>query len=195
MNVGIFGGSFDPPHTAHLRIAEFARSNFGLELILWVPAYDPPHKSQNQLTRYQNRLGMVRAAIADYGYFRVSDIESTIEVPTYTIRMLDALRGRYPDADFYLILGSDSLKQFQTWLRPDVIAQRVQLLVYPRAGHTVAKTDLPNYLRGRVQFMEAPELAISAEHIRSRFSSGQSVHHLVSDDVLTYITKHRLYGG
>ena len=56
MNVGIFGGSFDPPHSAHLRIAEFARSNFGLELILWVPAYDPPHKSQKQLTHYQDRL-------------------------------------------------------------------------------------------------------------------------------------------
>ena len=194
MNVGIFGGSFDPPHTAHSRIAEFARSNFGLELILWVPAYDPPHKSQNQLTQYQNRLGMVRAAIADHGYFRVSDIESAIERPTYTIRMLDALGERYPDADFYLILGSDSLKQFHTWLRPDVIAERVQLLVYPRAGYLVAETDLPEYLRGRVQFMEAPEIAVSAEHIRSRFSGGESVRHLVSDEVLSYITKHRLYG-
>ena len=194
MNVGIFGGSFDPPHTAHSRIAEYARSKFGLELILWVPAYDPPHKSQNQLTQYQNRLGMVRAAIADHGYFRVSDIESTIERPTYTIRMLDALGERYPDAEFYLILGSDSLKQFHTWLQPDVIAQRVQLLVYPRAGHRIAETDLPEYLRGRVQFMEAPEIAISAEHIRSRYSCGESVRHLVSDDVLSYITKHRLYG-
>ena len=195
MNVGIFGGSFDPPHTAHLRIAEFARSNFGLELILWVPAYDPPHKSQNQLTHYQNRLGMVRAAIAAYGFFRVSDIESTIERPTYTIRMLDALRERYPDAKFYLILGSDSLKQFHTWSRPDVIAQRVQFLVYPRAGHPVGESDLPEYLRGRVQFMEAPEIAVSAEHIRSRYSGGESVRHLVSDDVLSYIAKHRLYGG
>ena len=195
MNVGIFGGSFDPPHCAHLRIAEFARSNFGLELILWVPAYDPPHKSQKQLTHYQDRLGMVRAAIADHGHFRVSDIESTIERPTYTIRMLDALRERYPDADFYLILGSDSLKQFHTWLLPDVIAQRVQLLVYPRAGHRVGESELPEYLRGRVQFMEAPEIAISAEHIRSRFSGGQPVRHLVSDDVHSYIAKHRLYGG
>ncbi|MDE2826221.1 MAG: nicotinate (nicotinamide) nucleotide adenylyltransferase [Bacteroidota bacterium] len=195
MNVGIFGGSFDPPHIAHSRIAEFARSNYGLELILWVPAYDPPHKSQNQLTQYQSRLGMVGAAVADHGYFRVSDIESAIERPTYTIRMLDALRERYPDAEFYLILGSDSLKQFQTWFRPDVIAQRVRLLVYPRAGHPVAETDLPEYLRGRVQFMEAPEIAISAEDIRSRFSGGQSVRHLVSDDVLSYISKNRLYGG
>ncbi|MXW82241.1 MAG: nicotinate (nicotinamide) nucleotide adenylyltransferase [Rhodothermaceae bacterium] len=195
MNVGIFGGSFDPPHCAHLRIAEFARSNFGLELILWVPAYDPPHKSQKQLSQYQDRLGMVRAAIADYGHYRVSDIESTIERPTYTIRMLDALRERYPDADFYLILGSDSLKQFHTWMRPDVIARRVQILVYPRAGYLVGETDLPEYLRGRVQFMEAPEIAISAEHIRSRFSGGQPVRHLVSDDVHSYIAKHRLYGG
>ena len=195
MNVGIFGGSFDPPHIAHSRIAEFARSNCGLDLILWVPAYDPPHKSQNQLTQYQNRLGMVGAAVADHGYFRVSDIESTIERPTYTIRMLDALRERYPGAEFYLILGSDSLKQFHTWFRPDVIAQRVRLLVYPRAGHPVAETDLPEYLRGRVQFMEAPEIAISAEDIRSRFSGGHSVRHLVSDDVLSYISKNRLYGG
>lgn len=195
MNVGIFGGSFDPPHIAHSRIAEFARSNCGLDLILWVPAYDPPHKSQNQLTQYQNRLGMVGAAVADHGYFRVSDIESTIERPTYTIRMLDALRERYLDAEFYLILGSDSLKQFHTWYRPDVIAQRVHLLVYPRAGHPFVESDLPEYLRGRVQFMEAPEIAISAEDIRSRFSGGQSVRHLVSGDVLSYISKNRLYGG
>jgi len=195
MNVGIFGGSFDPPHSAHLRIAEFARSNFGLELILWVPAYDPPHKSQKQLTHYQDRLGMVRAAIADHGHFRASNIESTIERPTYTIRMLDALRERYPDADFYLILGSDSLKQFHTWMRPDVIARRVQILVYPRAGYLVGESELPEYLRGRVQFMEAPEIAISAEHIRSRFSGRQPIRHLVSDDVHSYIAKHRLYGG
>lgn len=195
MNLGIFGGSFDPPHIAHSRIAEFARSVFGLELVLWVPAYDPPHKSQNQLTQYQNRLGMVQAATADHGSFRVSDVESMLERPTYTVRMLEALRKRYPDAEFYLILGSDSLKQFHTWLRPDIIAQEVQLLVYPRAGYSIAETELPEYLCGRVQFMEAPEMAISAEHIRSRLSSGQSVRNLVSDSVLSYIIKHRLYTG
>ena len=195
MNLGIFGGSFDPPHIAHSRIAEFARSVFGLELVLWVPAYDPPHKSQNQLTQYQNRLGMVQAATADHGSFRVSDVESMLERPTYTVRMLEALRKRYPDAEFYLILGSDSLKQFHTWLRPDIVAQEVQLLVYPRAGYSIAEKDLPEYLCGRVQFMEAPEMAISAEHIRSRLSSGQSVRHLVSDSVLSYIIKHRLYTG
>ncbi len=195
MNLGIFGGSFDPPHIAHSRIAEFARSVFGLELVLWVPAYDPPHKSQNQLTQYQNRLGMVQAATADHGSFRVSDVESMLERPTYTVRMLEVLRKRYPDAEFYLILGSDSLKQFHTWLQPDIIAQEVQLLVYPRAGYSIAEKDLPEYLCGRVQFMEAPEMAISAERIRGRLSSGQSVRHLVSDGVLSYIIKHRLYTG
>ena len=193
MDVGIFGGSFDPPHVAHSMIAETVHSQFRFDLILWVPAYEPPHKLRNQLTGYHHRLAMVQAAVKDHASFEVSEIEAVIQRPTYTIRMVDALKKQYPGATFHLILGSDSLAQFDTWLQPETLAKTVQLVVYPRGGSCVKDAALPEYLSGNVTSVEAPVMSLSAEYIRTRLLEGRSVRYLLRESVLDYIRTHRLY--
>ena len=196
MKVGIFGGSFDPPHVAHSVIAEAMRSQFALDLIIWVPAYDPPHKSRHQLTPYEDRLGMVHAVTRDHASFVASDIERTLDGPTYTIRMLDALREQYRGAELYLILGSDSLAQFDTWSEPERIIQSTQqLLAYPRTDHPFEDMGLPGYMQGNVQYAVAPVMPLSAEYIRGRLLEGKSVRYLVLEGVLDYIVEHNLYAG
>ncbi|MCY3594716.1 MAG: nicotinate (nicotinamide) nucleotide adenylyltransferase [Bacteroidetes bacterium] len=195
MKVGIFGGSFNPPHIAHSIVAETIRSQFNLDVVLWVPTYAPPHKSTIQLTPYKYRLGMVRAAVAEHSFFQVSDIEKTLDAPTYTIRMLGALRKQYPDAEFNLVLGGDSLAHFDTWTQPEEIAKEVKLLVYPRMNYPVTYTALalPDYLSGRVEFADAPVMSLSAEYIRKRIFEEKSVRYLILKSVLDYINEHRLY--
>ncbi|MXW14959.1 MAG: nicotinate (nicotinamide) nucleotide adenylyltransferase [Rhodothermaceae bacterium] len=195
MKVGIFGGSFNPPHIAHSIVAETIRSQFNLDVVLWVPTYAPPHKSTIQLTPYKYRLGMVRAAVAEHSFFQVSDIEKTLDSPTYTIRMLGALRKRYPDAEFNLVLGGDSLAYFDTWTQPEEIAKEVKLLVYPRMNYPVTYTALalPDYLSGRVEFADAPVMSLSAEYIRKRIFEEKSVRYLILESVRDYINEHRLY--
>ena len=193
--MGIFGGSFNPPHIAHSIIAETIRSQFDLDLVLWVPAYAPPHKSTTQLTPYKDRLGMVRVATAEHSFFQVSDIEKTLDPPTYTVRMLGALRKEYPDAEFNLILGGDSLVHFHTWSQPEAIAEEAKLLVYPRMDYPVTHTALalPDYLSGRVEFADAPVMSLSAEYIRRRLFEEKSVRYLILESVRGYINKHHVY--
>lgn len=193
MKLGIFGGSFDPPHIVHSIIAEAVRVEFKLDQVLWVPAYDPPHKPKHQLTPYKHRLGMVCAATEEHSSFGVSDIEKTLHRPTYTIRMLRALGRQYPHAELYLILGSDSLAQFDTWAEPDAIVQVAQLLVYPRLGQSASRAELFESLQGRVEFVKSPLMSVSSEHIRDRLLKKKSVRYLVLESVLGYISKHHLY--
>ncbi len=195
MKVGIFGGSFNPPHIAHSIIAETIRSQFSLNEVLWVPTFSPPHKLAHQLTPYKDRLEMVRAATASHSFFRVSDIEKTLAPPTYTIRMLGALRERYPVAEFFLILGSDSLVNFITWLQPEEIAKEVKLLVYPRMNYPVTGSalTLPGYISKSVTFIDAPVMSISGEYIRKRIFEEKTIRYLVLEHVLEYIQEHQIY--
>ena len=190
MRVGIFGGSFDPPHIAHSIIAEGAHAQFGLDRVLWIPSYAPPHKHRLSLTPYENRMEMVLVVTCGHPSFEVSEIERTLTPPTYTIRMLDALQGQYHGAELFLILGGDSLQQFGTWEQPELILQKAQILVYPRLG---GRVDLPEGLCGHVNLINAPMMDLSSEHIRRKILKKESVRYLVQERVRNYICEHRLY--
>jgi len=193
MHVGIFGGSFDPPHIAHSIIAETVRSAFDLELVLWVPTCSPPHKSASKLTSFAVRLDMVRTAIAHHSEFQVSDIEESLPPPTYTIRMIQALRKQYPHARFSLIIGSDSLAQFHSWSESEMIMNETELVVYPRMEYPINEIRLPKYLLNRVQCVKAPLISISGEYVRRRLMEQKSIRYLVLESVQHYITEHLLY--
>jgi len=195
MRVGVFGGSFDPPHIAHSIIAETVRLQFDLDLVLWVPVYDPPHKLIHQLAPYETRMAMVGAATEDHPAFEISDVEKTLNRPTYTVRMLNALENQYPAAQLNLVMGSDSLSQFNTWSEPEAIIQLAQLLVYPRPDHSVRDMKLPEYLCRHIQHVNAPIMSLSAEYIRRRLVQKKSIRYLVSERVLDYIERYRPYTG
>ncbi len=191
MNVGLFGGSFNPPHLAHLIVAETVREQFRLDQVWWIPARRPPHKAEETLVSSQHRLAMTRRATQDHPAFAVSDVEVRRAGTSYTVETVRALQAAHPEYAFSLLLGGDSLRDFGTWRQPEEIVARVPLIVYRRPG--AAEIEVEPYLAGRVRFAEAPLLEISGTEIRARLREGRSIRYLVPDAVRAYIEEHGLY--
>lgn len=191
MHIGIFGGSFNPPHLAHLIVAERVREQFGLDRVLWVPNRLPPHKPAAELVGASHRLAMTQLAVADHPAFTVSEVELERTGTSYMVDTVRLLQEGAPADRFSLIIGGDSLRDFQTWHQPDEIVRRAPLLVYHRPG--VALPALPPAYEGRVQVAEAPLIEISGTDIRARHRAGRSIRYLVPERVRAYIEAHGLY--
>lgn len=193
MEIGLFGGSFNPPHVAHLIVAEIARDQFGFDEVWWIPNATPPHKSDDELAGVEHRLAMTRHAVADNPMFRVCEIEIEREGVSYTVETLRALQDEHPDTNFGLLIGSDSLDHFGDWHKPDEIAERVPLVVYKRPG-VIEEVAEPRFAN-RVRFVSAPVMEVSGTEIRSRRRAGRSIRYLVPESVRSYIREHNLYQG
>lgn len=191
MKVGIFGGSFNPPHLAHLIMAERVREQFGLDQVLWIPNRIPPHKLEAGLVAPAHRLAMTRLAVEGNPAFTVSDVELRRDGVSYTLDTVRSLQEAMPENEYHLIIGEDSLRDFPTWHRPEEIVRRVPLIVYRRPG--VVIDSLPDYISARVRFAEAPLIEISGTDIRARLRAGRSIRYLVTEPTRTYIEKHGLY--
>ncbi len=184
--IGIFGGTFNPPHLGHLLIAEHARQSASLNKVLFVPAFLPPHKVGREIIDSKHRLAMTKLAIAGNRSFIVSDIEMRQRGISYTVGTLHALRAAMPQADLFLIMGSDSLAEVDGWKDPQAIRSLVRFLVYPRDD--VSPSRNPD-----VEFIRGPVVGISSSEIRGRAARGESIRYLVPQSVERYILRHRLY--
>lgn len=193
MTIGLFGGSFNPPHVGHLIVAEAVRDQFGMDAVWWIPNATPPHKTNAELAAAQHRRAMTERAIEGNPCFRLCDVELAREGISYTVDTVHLLQEQHPDADFHLILGSDSLEQFDTWHRPDEIADRVPLIVYTRPGGRETVAD-PTYAN-TVRYAAAPLLEVSSSEIRARCHAGRSIRYFVPEAVRTYIRTHALYSA
>lgn len=186
--IGIFGGTFNPPHCGHLLMAESARVTAGLTKIFFVPAFLPPHKIGREIIPSRHRLAMTRLAVRGNRAFGVSDLEIRQKGISYTAETLRMMHSRMPDAELFLILGLDSLVEIQTWKEPDTIRDLARLLVYPRKGYD------PRGGLSDVDYIKGPEIGISSTEIRGRASRGESIRYMVPDAVERYIRVHGLYG-
>jgi len=211
--IGVFGGTFDPIHVAHLRCAEEAREQLGLDRVLFVPAADPPHKAGRRIAAAQHRLAMVKLATAGNRRFRVSTVEMDRRGPSYSIDTLRSLRLRLaPGARLVLLLGLDAFRELDTWkeyrglftladlavwTRPPggVRATRALLPVAARREFCYAKDQrtLIHHTGTRIQFLTVTALDISASDIRRRLRHGQSVRYLLPSAVERYATREGLY--
>jgi len=191
IDVGLFGGSFNPPHIAHLVVADVVRDQFGLEEVWWIPNATPPHKGDDALAEVEHRLAMTRRAVEDHPSFRVCDIEIQRAGVSYTVETIQALQERHPETRFGLIIGSDSLDHFGSWHRPDEIADRVPMIVYKRPG-TIEEVAEPRFAN-QVRFVSAPVMEVSGTEIRARCRADRSIRYLVPEAVRTHIQKHGLY--
>ncbi|MEM1044290.1 MAG: nicotinate-nucleotide adenylyltransferase [Bacteroidota bacterium] len=189
--VGIFGGTFNPPHVAHLAVAEAVRDHLGLDRVLWIPAATAPHKQERTVAEAHHRLAMVRRAVAGNEAFEVSDWEIERGGVSYTVDTVRALRAEQPAAEFHLILGGDSLAQFDSWREPDKILRHAALAVYPRPGADLA--DVAPSVMARATVLDRPLLDPSSTAIRRLLRAGRSARYLVPDDVLAYIAEHDVY--
>ena len=199
--LGVFGGTFDPIHIAHLAVAEAARDALGLEGVLFVPNRQPPHKPDQRVTAAPHRLAMVRAAIADNPAFDVSTVEIDRDGPSYTADTLEVLRTtRFEVAgsgELALILSVEALAGLATWHEPARVLELATLVIAPRDGfpdvEPQAIARLVPGVDARIVLLDGPRMRLSASEIRARAAAGRSLRYLVPDAVAAYIGDHGLY--
>lgn len=189
--IGIFGGSFNPPHLAHLIIAELVRDQFHLDQIIWLPNHQSPLKRSEDVAPPEQRLEMTRLAIRDNDAFYLSEMEIRRAGVSYTIDSIRAFQEASPDVDFRFITGSDALGQLDYWREPDEILRRVRMIVFQRPG--TEKVGPPTGFEDRIDVASAPLLEISGTEIRERIKSGRSFRYMVTEAVHDYILEHGLY--
>ncbi len=198
--VGILGGTFDPPHIAHLAIAEEARETLGLERVLFVPAGQPWQKADRLVTPGSIRLEMVARAIAGNPTFDVDRCEVERPGPSYTVDTLAALAAREPaGTELWFLLSVDAAAGFATWRDPARVLELARLCVVPRGldGDAIAATGalhaaFPEAV-DRVVALDGPRLGISSTDLRARVRAGRSIRYLVPDGVLDVVTRYALY--
>lgn len=189
MRYCIYGGTFDPPHEGHRYLARSARDSLRLDKIFWVPAQDPPHKTRPS-TPFQDRLAMVRLVIAGLPGQEASGIEETLPSPSYSIRMIEALKAEHgPGHDWHFLVGADNWDIIQTWHRWQDVLREVTMVVFPRGGRTLK--DLPE----GVLRLELPELDLESRRIRESVASTGDVESAgVLPELRAYIRDHGIYG-
>lgn len=192
MRVGLYGGTFDPIHLGHLRAAETAREELGLDLVAFLPSAVPPHRNA-PLSPAADRLAMARLATAPYPAFAAWDIELRRPGPSYTVETVAALLAERPGDAFVLVVGADTWPEMPTWREPERLLSLVEVAVVDRPGYATPE-PVPPFAGGRgVKRVGGPTLEISATVVRERARAGRSVRFLVPDAVAGYIAERGLY--
>ncbi len=196
--LGIFGGSFDPPHIAHIALAKHAVEQFGLNELRIIPTGDAWHKART-LTPSPHRLAMTRLAFVDVPQAVVDPREIDRQGATYTFDTLQALKAEHPDADLYLFIGADQANAFKTWHRWQEILGLATVVVADRPidGQGGMVSQWHNAVSPDVQRLDMPSLNVSATEIRAHFAQGpypaSKMSAWLSAAVQHYIEKHSLY--
>lgn len=198
LRLGILGGTFDPPHYAHLALAETARVQLELDRVLFTPVGQPPHKSARPITAACHRAALVEAAIADHSAFLLSRVDLDRPGPHYTVDMLGLVQQAFPDAQLFLLVGGDSLAELHKWWDPDGIVAQARMAVMQRPGWPVDLQTLDRVAPGiqeRVSWLDVPTLDLSSTDLRRRVCEGLPIRYLVPPSVEAYIRGQRLYDG
>ena len=200
MRVGIFGGSFDPVHVGHLWIGEAATETLRLDRLLWIPTATQPLKPGGSLATDQQRLEMLRLAIAGREGHVVDDREILREGTSYSVDTVAELKMEMPDAELFLVIGSDSLASIRKWKEPERLSERVTLSVVQRGGEPPIDFQVLDGIcdSSRVdQFqkhvLNMPVIEISSSEIRQRIGEGRAVRYRVPHAVESYLRASQLY--
>ncbi|MFN9985255.1 MAG: nicotinate-nucleotide adenylyltransferase [Pirellula sp.] len=198
--IGVFGGSFDPIHLGHLIIAEQFREGLGLDAVRIVPAKVSPFKTESPPSSDKHRLEMIRLAIGANPYFSVDESEIRRGGVSYSIDTIRAMQELEPDAEFYLLIGADSLVDLRKWREPSELLSRVQLVVASRGGMpdpdwaslsgiaTPAQIEAIQRIR-----LDVPSIEIASRDIQRRVREGRSIRYLVPAAVEAYVKEHGLW--
>jgi len=189
--IGVFGGTFDPPHLGHLIVARDVAEALDLDGVLWIPTGRPSHKEGGDLSPADVRLRMTEAATADTRLFEVSELELERDGVSYTVDTLRALREQRPDTRFHLILGADQFGAFASWREPVAVARLAGLAVMDRDG--VAAETLDPGIPVEYAVVPVTRIDISSTEVRRRVADGSSVRYLVPDAVRRIIEDYGLY--
>lgn len=196
--IGLFGGTFDPPHIGHLILASEARHQLGLTRLLWILTPIPPHKRGQPITPVAHRLAMLELALRDEPAFEISPVEIERPGPHFTVDTVHILAEEHPGAELIYLLGGDMLRDLPTvWHRPlDFLRACHALGVMRRPGDSLNLSELEAALPGisaKVRFVDAPLLEIASSEIRRRIAAGRPARYYLPPGVYEYIMEHGLY--
>lgn len=194
--VGIFGGTFDPIHNGHLRLAMTAKDELKLDKVIFMPAYIPPHKQGKNISEGIHRLEMTRLATRDYDFFEVSDLEMKLNGASYTARTLTTLREEYNRLVF--IVGADSFLCLEKWYHPEIIFAKAEIACACRDGidETILNEKAKEYkskYNGICHVLHMDGYNISSTKIRECIKNNESLDGVLDKAVLDYIKENRLY--
>ncbi|MBE6746778.1 MAG: nicotinate (nicotinamide) nucleotide adenylyltransferase [Ruminococcaceae bacterium] len=198
MKIGIFGGTFNPPHLAHLNIAEDFSRRLNFDKLIIIPTYQPPHKQAQSLADGEDRLEMCRL-LFDAENTEISDMEIRRQGKSYTYDTLCQLEEKYPEAELYLIIGSDMLLSFHKWYRYEDILRKCTLCVLTREND-IDNAHMKSYAietlglgEGDIVFSSLEPTVLSSTRIREMVARGEDVSSLTGEKVWAYIKEKRLY--
>lgn len=183
--LGLFGGTFDPPHIGHMIVAQDVVERLGLDRLFLIPAGTPPHKQDQTVSPAAIRFEMVQSIAAGNRALAVSGIELERNGPSYTVDTLRYFRDLHPRAEIFFVLGADQAAAFDTWHEPEAVASLATLVVLAREGSEVPLAGFTSVPVTRVD--------ISATAVRMRVREGRSIRYLVPDRVIEIIERNRLY--
>jgi nicotinate-nucleotide adenylyltransferase len=197
MRIGIFGGTFDPPHVGHLILAEESVWQLKLDHLLWVLTPISPFKKNLLISPLQDRMSMVLLAITDNRKFKFSPIDVDRPPPHYAVDTLTLLRKASPQDEFYYLIGADSLNDLSAWHKPtELVSLCHGVGVMLRQGESIDVNRLNKTIPGlsaKLILLETPIIQISGSDIRARVQNGREFRYFVTDAVYQYIVEHNLY--
>lgn len=198
LRIGVFGGTFSPPHNGHLYIAREALRQAKLDKMVFVPCGNPYHKRTPVKVDVTHRLEMTRLAISGEPNFEISDVEVELTGPSYTAETLEKLKLHYPDSRLCLLVGGDSLLDMTGWYKPDEIFKKAEIIVANRGGVDSQRIDkaAEEYKRmfdADITVIDIKPVEISATDIRDRLKTDSDLSGIVPQKVLDYINKTGIY--
>lgn len=199
--VGIMGGTFDPIHIGHLILGENAYQQLGLDRVVFMPSGNPPHKRDRQgRASDEQRMDMVKLAIASNPHFRFSSMEMNEDGYSYTYLTLEKLNEKHPDTRYYFIIGADSLFDFKGWRNPQRICDACTLVVATR-NHTSNEKldaeieDVRQTFGADIVRLDTENIDVSSHQLRDWVAAGKTIKYYAPDEVINYIKSYHVYDG
>ena len=193
MKTCLFGGTFDPPHFGHLIVAQTIFEAEHFDRIVFIPAHTPPHKIDAKISPVDARIKMLKIATKDNPNFIISDNEIKRGGVSYSIDTILSYKEetKTETKNLFYLIGSDSLKQFETWKEPKRILDECRLIVAIRPGFR--PSDIPNWILARIQFANIPRIEISSTQIRQRWLQNKTIRYMVTQPVWEFINENKIY--
>ena len=196
--IGLLGGTFNPIHLGHLLIAQDALEQLALDRVKFIPSATPSHKTVEAMAGERDRIRMIKLAIRGNQRFEVDDLEIRRGGKSYSVDTLTELRRRHPQADFFFIIGADSLRELHLWREAQRVVRLCTFVTVPRPGFEAKpvvdrRLDAASRRRLRQHVLKGHACDIASRDIRARVANGRSIRYLVPDAVAEYIRRRRLY--
>ncbi|RPF55563.1 nicotinate-nucleotide adenylyltransferase [Aquisalibacillus elongatus] len=182
--IGLFGGTFDPPHIGHIKLAETVKQSLSLDEVWYIPTYEPPHK-RNAIASPQERLDMLNLLLNDQSKLQLLDIEYQLKGKSYTFNTVSHLKEKYPEIEFYFIIGGDMVDYLPKWYKINELKKLIQFV-------GVTRKEYEQVEDGDVIMVSMDEIPVSSTLIREQIRRGEHPDGL-TEKVLQYIKEHRLY--